>query len=171
MSRFLRYPQWIWGRISDTSVIVWLTGLPMSGAATYWAWISQWGYLPIALAALTAFAATVWSVNGIIWSRDHSRLKKENLVRDVATLTHIIGQQFQSTTVVLDGYFYDDCSFNNVTFKWEGENFLVSRARITGFNQLRTDNHTVVTTIDLLRELNLLNPDFANSWQHTDHSP
>lgn len=67
MARILQFGAWTWARISDASVAGWLWGLPMSGGFTYWAWVSQWGYLPIALTGLGVFVATIWGINGIIW--------------------------------------------------------------------------------------------------------
>jgi uncharacterized BrkB/YihY/UPF0761 family membrane protein len=57
-----------------------------------------WAYLPI----------TILSIVGLIWlwrllPQRHEAPRNGVFNRDV--LTHIIGQQFQSTTVVLDGYF------------------------------------------------------------------
>jgi hypothetical protein len=38
----------------------------------------------------------------------------------VPALEPIVGQTFQNTTVILDGKYYDDCTFKNVTFRWNG---------------------------------------------------
>ncbi|MCI0556689.1 MAG: hypothetical protein L0287_37595 [Anaerolineae bacterium] len=54
----------------------------MSGGASYWAWVSQWGYFPIALTGLGVFVATIWGINGIIWARRQSRPSKARMAFD-----------------------------------------------------------------------------------------
>jgi hypothetical protein len=71
-----------WARVSDASVAVWLWGVPVSGAASYWAWISQWGNLPIALTGLGVLVATIWLVIGIVWLRRQQRPSRERIAFD-----------------------------------------------------------------------------------------
>lgn len=73
---------WTWARISDASVLIWLAGIPVSAGASYWAWVSQWGYLPIALTALGVFVVTVWGINGIVWLKHERRPSKARITFD-----------------------------------------------------------------------------------------
>jgi hypothetical protein len=146
----------------------------MSWAAAQWHALAAQGWAAIFIVALLSSGIILGAAALLFLSISKWRELKNpsaNGIFNHDALVHIIGQQFQNTTVILDGYFYDDCAFDYVTFKWEGGNFRVSGAHNTGFIRLRTDNHIVVTTIDLLREFNLLKPDFANSWQHIPHPP
>ena len=82
MARIIQFGTWTWARISDASVAGWLWGLPMSGGFSYWAWASQWGYLPIALTGLGVFVATIWGINGIIWLHRQRRPSKAQVTFD-----------------------------------------------------------------------------------------
>jgi len=100
----------------------------MVALAVFWPQIEEWipdkaNYLVTSLST-SRVAWFVMFVVGIGAVLIAARLKMHeapgNEVFNRDALTHIIGQQFQSTTISLDGNFYDGCAFNNVTFKWEG---------------------------------------------------
>jgi hypothetical protein len=59
--------EWIW-----TLIVSALNGIGV-GYAAWWAWATQWGYLPIYLSGLTAFTLTIWLINGVIWLRRQAR--------------------------------------------------------------------------------------------------
>jgi hypothetical protein len=48
----------------------------------WWAWATQWGYLPIFLAGLGVFAASIWSLNGIIWLQHQRRPSRQRISFD-----------------------------------------------------------------------------------------
>jgi hypothetical protein len=82
VARIIQFGAWTWKRISDASVAVWLWGLPVSGGFSYWAWVLQWGYLPIALTGLGVLVATIWGFNGIVWLRRQRRPSKAQVTFD-----------------------------------------------------------------------------------------
>lgn len=51
-------------------------------ATAYWAWASQWGYLPIFLVAFGIFVAAIWGLNGVIWLRRQRRPSRERVAFD-----------------------------------------------------------------------------------------
>lgn len=69
-----------WDALAHVHLADWLGTLALSalngagvGYAAWWAWATQWGYLPVYLAALFAFTLSVWLVNGFIWMRRQRR--------------------------------------------------------------------------------------------------
>lgn len=48
----------------------------------WWAWATQWGYLPVFLSAFGIFTASIWLLNGIIWLRRQNRPSKERISFD-----------------------------------------------------------------------------------------
>lgn len=67
-----------WEALAHLHLATWIAetisghwGIAVSGAASiglgYWAWILQWGYLPVVLVALGVFATGIWALNGILW--------------------------------------------------------------------------------------------------------
>jgi hypothetical protein len=88
------------------------------------------------------------------------------LLRRPKSLIEVFGQKFQSTTVALDGKNFHDCTFENVTFRWDGGNFGIIRGTIVGTRRIETFNRQVVSSIDLLQALNFLDPSFSADWKH-----
>jgi hypothetical protein len=56
----------LWSIISTSKVLM---SAVMATSAGAWAYLSQWGYLPIALTVLGVFTCTVWLWNGVVWAR------------------------------------------------------------------------------------------------------
>jgi len=77
----------VWNWLGQLSLIAWIVDLAkwlllqwstvLSAAVatgfTIWAWMEQYGYLPLALVALGSFAVTIWTFNGIVWMRRQAR--------------------------------------------------------------------------------------------------
>jgi hypothetical protein len=84
------------------------------------------------------------------------------------TLQEIVGQEFKNTKVVLDGYIYTDCTFENVTFRWDGGPSAVrgTRTKIIGTRRFESFNPSAVNTVDILDALGFLEPGFAADWKH-----
>jgi hypothetical protein len=59
--------EWIW------TTIVSAVNAGGVGYAAWWAWATQWGYLPVYLAVLFSFTLSIWLINGFIWMRRQSR--------------------------------------------------------------------------------------------------
>lgn len=62
--------------VTNWNVVVGLLG---AAAIAYQAWIEDYGVLAIALTALGAFAAIIWSWNGLVWLRRQRRPSKAML--------------------------------------------------------------------------------------------
>lgn len=80
-----------WGWVAHIRLATWLfdiahggTVLAVMGAvgAGYWAYLTQWGYLPIALTFLGVFVAAIWGINGILWMQGRNRPSKARITFD-----------------------------------------------------------------------------------------
>jgi hypothetical protein len=49
---------------------------------SWWAWITQWGYLPVVLFDIFAFGGAVWTLNGVVWFSTRNRPSKQKLTFD-----------------------------------------------------------------------------------------
>lgn len=47
-----------------------------------WAWITKWGYFPIALSGIITFGVALWIFNGFIWLRNQKKPIREKLSFD-----------------------------------------------------------------------------------------
>jgi hypothetical protein len=58
--------------------------------------------------------------------------------------TTVTGRKFYNERVVLDGYFYSNCEFNNVTFVYNGTTAIqLANSKIIGMSVLASDNPAV----------------------------
>ena len=97
-----------WEWVSHIHVITWLIEIihwltaqwsvvvsaTLSIGAAYWAWATQWGYLPVALVALGVFVASIWGLNGILWLRRQSRPSRARISFDYSyglPLENVVG--------------------------------------------------------------------------------
>ena len=80
-----------WEFVGHVHVVAWLFELTHVSAgvaiiaalgAAYWAYVTQWGYLPIALTALGVFVAGIWGINGIVWLYSRRRPSKARITFD-----------------------------------------------------------------------------------------
>lgn len=61
---------------------------------SYWAFISQWGYLPVVLTGIGVFTATIWAINGIIWLRRQRRPSRARIAFDYAYAIPVTSVEF-----------------------------------------------------------------------------
>jgi hypothetical protein len=94
MPRVWRSILFVRQRISDASVLQWLLALPISGIISYWAWITQWGYLPVVLTSIIVFAVVIWIFNGIIYMQRQRRPSKARIIFDYAYAIPVTDIQF-----------------------------------------------------------------------------
>jgi|SRR5271165_2606547 len=89
-----------WEWISHLHVAAWLFELAGggtllavigAGGAAYWAYVTQWGYLPIALTFLGVFVAVIWGINGILWMRGRNRPSKARITFDYSYALNLDG--------------------------------------------------------------------------------
>src|SRR5262249_7107118 len=68
--------------------------------------------------------------------------------------TMIVRQSYSNTVVPLDGHFYKDCTFHNVTFEWNGKGpgGLIG-IHITGSHRFQTQNGVIGDAVDVLKGL------------------
>lgn len=78
----------------------------------------------------------------------------------------ITGQNFKNETVLLDGKSYHNCTFDNVTFRWNGGPFSIFRGTVIGHRRIEVHDQKVVDTIDMLQSLELLEATFGADWKH-----
>lgn len=71
-----------WKRVSDASVLAWLVSLPVGIVASFWAWATSWGYLPVAVFGLGIFVITIWGFIGIVWLRRQNRPSRRRVSFD-----------------------------------------------------------------------------------------
>ena len=80
----------------------------------------------------------------------------------------VAGRTLENSQVTLDGNSFTDCTFRNVTFKWDGGPGTIVRGRVEGSKRFETDNGLIADTVDILKALNFLEPQFAASWKRRD---
>jgi len=92
---FRRITEWL-GHIHLATWLWMLAVSIVNGGAvaylTWWQWATQFGYVPIYLAALLAFAVSIWIINGFIWLRGQRRPSPARISFDYAhslALEHI----------------------------------------------------------------------------------
>lgn len=76
------------------------------------------------------------------------------------TLVEITGRTFRNEKVLLDGHKYTDCTFDNVTFTYNGTALVAfTHNTINGNIVIESDNPSVVGTMDLVRGLGMVRND------------
>jgi hypothetical protein len=77
----------------------------------------------------------------------------------------IVGRTFQNQTVEVDGKLFEDCTFNNVIFRYRGGRVGFVRAIITGTKSFETSDLGATGAVNILGMLQFLDPTFAASWR------
>jgi hypothetical protein len=78
---------------------------------------------------------------------------------DIKKLTEVRGKVFVNEKVLLDGYHYTFCRFQNVTFIYNGvAPTALDNNEIAGYN-VQTDNPALLQNTTLLKGLGMLKPD------------
>jgi hypothetical protein len=76
----------------------------------------------------------------------------------------IYNRVFEGELVDLDHCHFIDCRFKNVTYRWGGAPFAMTRAKIEGRRQFETNSIHMVYILEALQALQLLDKEFAESW-------
>jgi len=131
-------------------------GLMASSGLAWWAKVAEeWSWPATIALGLVVFAAIL-----VVLERLSGRFRKS------VQSTPIVGQHFNNTRIILDGRVYDHCIFENVEFVWNGAVFHIVNSEIKGTRRFGTTNPTVLTTVDILKFLSLLESGFAVDWKH-----
>lgn len=116
-------------------------------------------YWPMLVTAL--LAVLMWAAVGFdYYDRHHPSMW------DLNSMAKVYGKTFQHETVNLDGHAFMDCVFQDVTFHWNADQpTYISRGKVSGNTKFDTSSQHVVGTVEVLRALNLLTPEFAETWR------
>lgn len=118
-------------------------------------------YLPTNPYTLIVPAASVAYLLWVSWPWLKQRLAKKP--------TRVMSQTFHNCHVTLDGKTFHQCTFENVTFKWDGGFYFMFDCKINGTRNFETGNGSFVDLIDTLKRLDgFLDKDFAASWRHIE---
>lgn len=86
-----------------------------------------------------------------------------------SSLEKIEDRKFANTVVAVDGKYFLNCTFSNVTFRYSGGAFYFVNAQLVGHRRFETQHVSIRNGVTLLKVIGLLNPEFAASW--TDLPP
>jgi hypothetical protein len=76
--------------------------------------------------------------------------------KETKALTSVIGKSFKNQKVVLDGFSYSDCSFENITFEYSGGTFALTHNHISGGMLFSTKNEAIDAFIQLINAFGFL---------------
>ncbi len=88
------------------------------------------------------------------------------IVKRVRKFKRITAQTFTNQTIRLDGFVYQDCTFHDCSFRWDGAPFNVINCKITGSRHFSTRDNNITLAVDVMKALGFLGAEFASSWQH-----
>ena len=130
-------------------------------------WLGSYGPALGFFLIVGGILAGIWIYNGLTWLKDRKEISSQKVGQSSVNqpLTPIIGQTFQNETVVMDGYDYVDCQFENCTFQWERGVWKMSNSESKNHRFL-TKTKVIVETVDILKFLHLLDARFAEDWKH-----
>ena len=120
--------------------------------------IEKWGQFPMMFnLILICFIIAVISVCVSLFARRNTgKLKFSKNYK----FTEVRNRKFNKETVPVDGYGYEHCSFEDVTFDWNGTApFKFQYCSFLGRPNINTRSDTVTTTIILLKALQILRED------------
>lgn len=139
-------------------------------AGAYYGW-NQPGVLPSAGAEAITINAPWWMVipGGIgvfllitawimMWLRRRASFATEwpNPYHPIS----VSGRIFRNEKVPLDGYYYSNCDFHNITFVYNGMTPIqLNNNHVFGGPNISTNNLAISGMVTLLRELDALKPD------------
>ena len=83
---------------------------------------------------------------------------------DREDLTEIAGKSFRDEIVVIDGKFFNNCTFRKVTIRYRGGHFHFTGSKFRGVNRFETQHDTAIGTVKMLKLMDLLSENFAQSW-------
>jgi hypothetical protein len=117
---------------------------------------SEWfAFLPLLLVSF----ATIVLLVGVWGSRRSARKHTPRPLQEIVKRTYAKGE-----IVTLDNCAFYDCTFDQSTFRWHGGPCMLSNPKIVGGHRFESTHVGIISTIDLMRSLNFLEPEFAKSW-------
>ena len=133
------------------------------------AWMRGLPPFVIFLVSLGALSISVWLVNGAFWGLKllRGRMQSKTHAAFAISLEKGIGHHFRNERVPIDNRLYMDCTFENVTFVWDGGEGSMDNVHFQGTKRLEILNPERAVTVDVLKLLGFLTPEFAESWTHT----
>jgi hypothetical protein len=90
------------------------------------------------------------------------------LVSQTTPLTVVMNQHFKNRHLQLDNHDYVDCSFEYVTFEYQGGPWRITNCRFLTHNILTTGTLSVRGSVEFLKVAGWLREDFAASWHQQD---
>jgi hypothetical protein len=120
--------------------------------------------LPHILSGLAVLAIVISMIaNAVVHSKSHNVIQPVGSptvsVADPITLKSIMGRTLQNERVILDGYAYIGCAFNQVTFVFNGGPCTVTRCSVNGRPRIETSNVQLLNMMALLSILKFLAPE------------
>jgi len=122
-----------------------------------------WAFSPILLIILATTLLLLHDFGYIVAATGVSE-KKTEFVKwsDNYAPVSIVGKTFRNIEVELDGKYYSECKFYNVTFKYNGTAPIqFSHNSISGPILFKTDNQSILGTFAMLKGLKALGDNFA----------
>jgi hypothetical protein len=95
-----------------------------------------WAFAPLALLILSAGSLVLNEFDWVPWRRHE--------------IIVVYDRNFKDEEVDLDNHQYINCSFDHVTFKWNGEDLVLENDKISGNVGIRTENRVVANAYTLL---------------------
>lgn len=130
---------------------------------------SKWlNYLPLALLVLGggAFLLRQWQPVASILDAPKIAQSGESEPRPKSLqITEVHNQKFDGVDVPADGKLFINCTFKNVTFVWDGGFFEWRDSKFEGRVNIFSHSPQIIGTINLLKGLGFLSPEFSKSWK------
>jgi hypothetical protein len=120
-----------------------------------------WNFAPLALIAISVVLLVAHQV-GLIGVKSESKISVQfqKWPKDYKPIA-IVGKSFTNEKVLMDGYSYVDCEFNNVTFVYNGTTAIqMVGSKIAGPIRFDSENPAVMGTILLLKGFGAIGDNF-----------
>ena len=82
-----------------------------------------------------------------------------------APLKEIYGQFISNRIVDIDGNSYYNCKFSNVTIRYGGGEYEMNNVTFFGVNRFETPNRFINGTVEILKIMGFLSPEFSRSYE------
>lgn len=154
------------------NVIVAAGGAMSAWAASATDWLSSYGPIAWVVAGLSASfilaLALLMIALAVAALRPQQKPSGQSPVNTNVSspLERVVGQIFENTAVPIDNRFFLDCKFVNATLLWDGGNTQWQGAKFEGKTRLESRNGVVVGTVNVLKSMGWLTPEFASDWQN-----
>lgn len=92
---------------------------------------------------------------------DRNRAWSPRHFSDNPTFIQVHDKTFTNQIIDLDNHSYTDCTFNNVTFRWNGGGpFAFRHDKFVGRTILSSADNPILATVDFLKHVGVLSDDF-----------